>query len=80
MLNAQIEATIGPTTMQELAGTPLLADHACELVVIKNNLSQIEVWFARDLQSPVFGAFANARYDDSLFGFTDPFVSRESAR
>jgi hypothetical protein len=43
----------------------------------KNNLSQIEVWFARDLQSPVFGAFANALYDDSLFGFTDQFVSRE---
>jgi hypothetical protein len=76
-MHAQIEATIGPTTMQKLAGTRLLADHECELVVIKNNLSQIEVWFARDIQSPVFGAFANALYDDSLFGLTDQLVSRE---
>jgi len=76
-LDAQIAAVIGPTTTQTLTGTCLLADHECEPVVIKNNLSQIEVWFARDIQSPVFGAFANALYNDSWLDLTDQFVGRE---
>jgi hypothetical protein len=76
-LHAQIEAIIGPTTMQNPAGTRLLADHECELLVIKNNLSRIEVCFARDMQSPVFGAFANALYDDSWLDLADPLVGRE---
>jgi hypothetical protein len=75
-LHARIEATIGPTT-QKLAGTRLLADHECELIVIKNNLAQIEVCFARDIQSPVFGAFAIALYDDSWFDLADQLVGRE---
>jgi hypothetical protein len=75
-LHARIDATIGPTT-QTLAGTRLLADHECELLVIKNNLSQIELCFARDMQPPVFGAFAHALYDDSWFDLADPLVGRE---
>jgi hypothetical protein len=40
-------------------------------------LSQIEICFARDIQSPVFGTFANALYDDCLFGLADRLVGRE---